>query len=173
MLNRPIGKLIDKMEAVTEFVGNSVAWLVVLLVGATGLVVLLRYFFQTGSIGLQESLLYINALIFTLGSAHTLKHDGHVRVDIFYSRLSWRGKARLDLGGTIFLLLPFCLFVLWASWDYVSLSWRIGERSAEISGLPFVYLLKTTILLLAGFLFWQGLAELAKNLTILKSGNKR
>jgi TRAP-type mannitol/chloroaromatic compound transport system permease small subunit len=161
----PLRKLIDKS---TDSVGKTVAWLAVVLVLATGLVVLLRYVFQTGSIALQESLLYINALLFTLGGAYTLKHDGHVRVDIFYSKFTPRNKALLNLFGTLVFLLPFCVLVLWFSWDYVSASWRVWEGSAETSGLQFVYLLKTTILLLAGFLFWQGIAELIKNINLLK-----
>ena len=167
------GDICGRLESVSEFVGKSVSWLVVLLVLTTGLVVLLRYAFQTGSIALQESLIYINALFFTLGSAYTLKHDGHVRVDIFYSRFSPRGKALLNLCGTALLLIPFCLFILWASWDYVSLSWQLKERSAEGSGLPFVYVLKTTILLLAGMLLCQGLAELLKNINFLKTGTSK
>ena len=162
-------KLLIRLESVTEWLGHGAAWMAVLLVVTTGLVVLLRYAFQTGSIALQESLIYINALFFTLGCGYTLKHDGHVRVDVFYSRLSCRGKALLDLCGTLVLLIPFCLFILWSSWDYVSASWRVMERSTETSGLPFVYLLKTTILLLAGILLWQGIAELLKSATLLKS----
>jgi TRAP-type mannitol/chloroaromatic compound transport system permease small subunit len=158
------------IEKTTEAVGRSVAWLAIVLVLATGLVVLLRYVFQTGSIALQESLLYINALLFTLGSAYTLKHDGHVRVDIFYNKLSPKHKALLNLLGTLVFLMPFCISVLWFSWDYVAASWRVKESSAETSGLGFVYLLKTTILVLAGFLFWQGAAELMKNLKLFKHG---
>jgi len=162
-----------RLELVSELVGKSASWLVVLLVLTTGLVVLLRYVFQTGSIALQESLIYINALFFTLGSAFTLKHDGHVRVDVFYNQFSFRGKAVLNLCGTALFLIPFCLFILWASWDYVSLSWQLKERSAEGSGLPFVYVLKTTILLLAGMLLCQGLAELLKNINFLKTGTSK
>jgi TRAP-type mannitol/chloroaromatic compound transport system permease small subunit len=160
-----------KLETVTEVICRYVSWAAVLLVVATFLVVILRYALQTGSIALQESLIYINAVFFTLGSAYTLKHNGHVRVDIFYNRFSPRRKALFDLFGTAILLIPFCLFIFWASWDYVSLSWQIRERSAETSGLPIVFLLKTTILLLAGILFWQGLAELLRNLELLKTGD--
>lgn len=158
------------IEAVTEWVGGVVSWLALVLVLTTGLVVLLRYAFQTGSIPLQESLIYINAVLFTLGAAYTLKRDGHVRVDIFYSRLSSRNQAFVNLGGTLFFLLPVCGFILWSSWDYVSLSWQIRERSAETSGLPIVYLLKTTILLLAAFLLWQGVAEVLKAVRLIRGG---
>lgn len=155
-------RIVQGIEAVTEQVGRVIAWLATGLVLVTGLIVLMRYAFQTGSISLQESLLYINALLFTLGAAYTLKHDGHVRVDIFYTRMSRRNRALVDIAGTLLLLLPLCGFILWGSWDYVALSWRIREGSAETSGLQIVYLLKSTILVLAVFLIWQGIAELLK-----------
>jgi TRAP-type mannitol/chloroaromatic compound transport system permease small subunit len=145
-----------------------VAWLALVLVLNTGLVVLLRYAFQTGSIPLQESLIYINAVLFTMGAAYTLKRDGHVRVDIFYSRLSVRHQALINLFGTLFFLMPVCGFILWSSWDYVSLSWQIRERSVETSGLPIVYLLKSTILLLAALLWWQGIAEMLKAVRLIR-----
>ncbi|HSG19149.1 MAG TPA: TRAP transporter small permease subunit, partial [Burkholderiaceae bacterium] len=94
----------------------------------------------------------------------------HVRVDIFYSRLSTRGKALVDTAGILLLRFPVCLFILWTSWDYVAVSWRIREGSAETSGLPYVYLLKTTILLLGGFLLWQGVAELIKAMRLMLDG---
>ncbi|MBT8146793.1 MAG: TRAP transporter small permease subunit [Gammaproteobacteria bacterium] len=165
-------KASDKLEEITERTGRWAAWLALLLVVVTGIVVLLRYAFQTGSIALQESLIYINALLFTLGAAYTLKHDRHVRVDIFYSRMSTRNRALVDFCGTLFLLFPLCGFILWTSWDYVSFSWQIRERSVETSGLPFVYLLKSTILVLAGFLLWQGVAEACNAFRLIKNGTR-
>jgi TRAP-type mannitol/chloroaromatic compound transport system permease small subunit len=167
MAGRILEKTSDRLEKVTERTGTRAAWLAAALVMVTGVVVLLRYAFQTGSIALQESLIYINALLFTLGAAYTLKHDRHVRVDIFYSRMSLRNRALVDLGGSLLLLFPLCGYILWTSWDYVAFSWQIRERSAETSGLPFVYLLKTTILILAGFLLWQGFAEACKAARLL------
>jgi TRAP-type mannitol/chloroaromatic compound transport system permease small subunit len=167
-----INEVARRLDSVTDRIGRAVAWLAAVLVLVTGTVVLLRYAFNTGSIALQESLIYINALLFTLGAAYTLKQDGHVRVDIFYSRMTNRNRALVDLGGTLFLLLPFCGFILWTSWDYVSFSWQIRERSAETSGLPFVYLLKTTIVLLAAGLLWQGVAEICKAFRLFAGGKQ-
>ena len=165
-------RLAEVIDRSSERLGKTIAWLALVLVLVTALVVLLRYAFQTGSIALQESLLYMNALLFTLGAAYTLKQNGHVRVDIFYNRFSARGKAFTDIGGTIFLLLPVSGYILWSSWDYVAFSWEVRERSAETSGLPFVYLLKTTILLLGGFLFLQGISELLKSIQQLSSDRR-
>ncbi|MEX2131663.1 MAG: TRAP transporter small permease subunit, partial [Pseudohongiellaceae bacterium] len=117
---------------------------------------------------LQESVIYINTLMVAVGAAYTLKQDGHVRVDVFYGRLSDRGKGIVNILGTVILLLPAMGYIAWVSWDYVSVSWQIRERSAENSGLPYVYLLKFGILLLCGLLILQGVAELLRNISILR-----
>ncbi len=161
-------KLSLLIDDLSNRLGRLFSWLTLVMVIAMGLIVVLRYVFQIGSIALQESIIYLNALIFTFGVAYTLKEQGHVRVDIFYSRLSERRRAWIDLGGTLLLLVPSALFIIWISWDYVSVSWQIREGSAETSGLPFVYLLKSAILILPSLLLLQGVSEILKAVSILK-----
>lgn len=165
-----LARIAAQLDRVSDYAGRTVAWLAVLLVAVTGLVVLLRYGFQYGSIALQESILYINALIIALGAAYTLKLDAHVRVDMIYGTLSPRRKAWINLLGTALLLLPAMTYIIWISWDYVALSWQIRERSAESSGLPYIYLLKSSLILLPALLLWQGVVELLKNYAILRQG---
>lgn len=113
---------------------------------------------------MQESILFMHALVFLLGAAYTLKQDAHVRVDIFYRKLGTKGKAWVDLLGTLFLLMPVSLFIFWVSWDYVASSWSLLEGSREAGGLPGVYLLKSSILIMASLLLLQGLAMLMRSL---------
>jgi TRAP-type mannitol/chloroaromatic compound transport system permease small subunit len=159
------------IDSMTDIIGRSAAWLTVAMVMLMALIVALRYLFQTGPIALQESIIYVNALIFTLGAAYTLKEQGHVRVDIFYNRLSVTQKALVNLLGGLIFLLPTAGFIIWTSWDYVSISWQIRESSAELSGLPYVYLLKATIILLAVLLVIQGIAEILKAVVRIRQGN--
>lgn len=165
-----LSKLID---ASSDLIGRSTAWLTVGMVLLMALIVALRYLFQTGSIAMQEAVIYVNALIFTLGAAYTLKEQGHVRVDIFYNRLGVKQKALVDLLGGLVFLLPFAGFIIWESWDYVSVSWRIKESSAELSGLPYVYLLKATIILLALLLIIQGISEILKAIVSIWQGDSQ
>lgn len=157
------------IDTFSELTGRCVAWLSALLVLVMGLIVVLRYGFSFGSISLQESVIYINSLMVAVGAAYTLKHDGHVRVDVFYGRITARQQAMVNVAGTLLFLLPAMGYIAWVSWDYVSLSWEIRERSVENSGLPYVYLLKSCILLLCVLLLWQGLAELLKNFRSLST----
>ncbi|MCG8414038.1 MAG: TRAP transporter small permease subunit [Pseudomonadales bacterium] len=162
-------KLITIIDTLNDRLGRWSAWLALAMVLVMGVIVILRYAFQIGSIALQESVMYLNALIFTLGAAYTLKEQGHVRVDVFYNRFGERLKNIVDLAGTTLFLLVTCGFVVWASWDYVAVSWRIREGSAESSGLPFVYLLKSCLILLPLLLALQGLAEILKTLRKIRS----
>lgn len=156
------------IDTFSELAGRFIAWLSLLLVLVMGLIVALRYGVSIGSISLQESVIYINTLMVAVGAAYTLKHDGHVRVDVFYGGMSDRNKAMVNVLGTLILLLPAMGYIAWVSWDYVAVSWQIRERSAENSGLPYVYLLKSGILLLCGVLILQGVGELLRNVSVLR-----
>tara|TARA_B100000768_G_C11247607_1_gene362531 strand:+ start:965 stop:1495 length:531 start_codon:yes stop_codon:yes gene_type:complete len=155
------------IDAFTDVTGRAIAWLTVAMVVTVMTVVVTRYFLSVGSIALQESVTYLHCMIFMLGLAFTLKHDGHVRVDIFYRNFSAKTQAAVNLGGAVLFLMPVCVLLLVTSWDYVLASWAIGETSAENNGLPFVYLLKTLMLLMPMTLMLQGIAEILRNGLIL------
>ncbi|MGI9257948.1 MAG: TRAP transporter small permease subunit [Gammaproteobacteria bacterium] len=149
------------LEKLSEFTGNTIAWLTLAMVLVTFVVVVLRYAFDMGWIAMQESVTWMHAAVFMLGAAYTLKCDEHVRVDIFYRKLSSRNRAIVDLAGTLVFLLPMAGFLVVASWDYVSTSWAIRESSREAGGLPFPFvpILKSLIPATAVMLVLQGVAD--------------
>lgn len=157
-----------RLDTVSAAIGRFVTWLLVpMLLLAVGLVVA-RYAFGLGSIALQESVLWMHASLFMLGSAWTLQQGKHVRVDVFSARASQRTRAWIELFGCVFLLLPFCTFMLWISLDYVAASWQLGESSREPGGLPALYLLKGLIPASALLLMLQGVSEALKALAQLR-----
>jgi TRAP-type mannitol/chloroaromatic compound transport system permease small subunit len=149
----------DCIDRVVAAVGRAVMWLCLFLVLTQFAVVLMRYALGIGWIWLSESILYAHAALFLLVSAWTLQQDGHVRVDVLYSRASRRSRAIIDLLGALFLLLPFTLVIVYFALPYVVRSWSILERSRETSGLPLVYLLKTLIPLFALLMGLQGISQ--------------
>ena len=161
------------LEALNEWIGRAASWLSLFMVLVTFAVVVLRYAFDLGWIAMQESVTYMHAVLFLAGTAYTLKHQGHVRVDIFYRRFSLRTQAWIDLFGRLFLLLPVCLFIFYVSWDYVAQSWKLHEGSREAGGLDGVYLLKSMILVMAGLLLAQGLAIVLRCRLLLGGHIKR
>ena len=147
--------------------GQACSWLTLFLVLGTALVVVLRYGFNLGATALQEAVLYAHALVFMGASAWALQRNAHVRVDIFFQKFSGRRQALVEVLGTLFLLLPVCLFLGWASWDYVANAWATREGSSESGGLKFVYLQKSIILVLVVSLSLQGLSNLIKSIYLL------
>ena len=165
-------KLAEKLEKISVWSGRLISWLVLLMVFITFSIVVLRYGFSTGWIAMQESVIYMYAMVFLIGIPYTLKCDGHVRVDIFYSKMTPRNKAWVNLFGTVLFLLPVTLFIAWVSWDYVTASWGMREGSGEAGGLPGVYLLKANILLMTLLLIIEGISQFLLNLAFLLSGDK-
>ena len=158
-----------------DTVGRTVAWFALAMVIVQFMVVVLRYVFGVGSIFMQESIVYMHGILFMLGAAYTLLHDGHVRIDIFYRETSEQRKALVNLIGTPILLIPICTVIFLYSWPYVASSWRVFEGSKETSGIQGVFLLKTIVLVFAVMLALQGLSLAIRSLLVLtgcKSGRE-
>jgi TRAP-type mannitol/chloroaromatic compound transport system permease small subunit len=143
-------------------------WLCLLVAVVQFAVVLMRYVLGIGSIWLQETIIYGHAALFMLAAAWTLRDEGHVRVDVFYTDASPQARAWIDLLGALLLLLPFMAVLTWFALPYVARSWVILESSRETSGLPFVFLLKTLMVLFALLLALQGVAQAIRAVLVVR-----
>ena len=130
-------------------------------------VVVLRYVLGVGSIFLQESIVYMHGVLFMIGAAYTLQHEGHVRIDIFYREATEKRRAIVNLLGVAFLLLPVCFIFFRYSLPYVQSSWRVLEGSKETSGIQGVFLLKSILLAFVVLVALQGLSLAIHSLIIL------
>lgn len=155
------------IDRCSDALGRCLGWSLLLLMLVMVVVVALRYIFDFGSIALQESSLYLHAMVFMLGAGYTLKDNEHVRVDVFYRNFSANRQALVDLFGSFFLLLPVCIFLLMSCWQYVMTSWQLLEGSPEAGGLPLVFILKSALLLFPLLLLLQGLSQIAKSILTL------
>ncbi len=156
-----------KIDSVNEIIGRSVAWLAVTMVLVQFAVVLMRYVFGISVLVMQESIVYMHALIFLIASGYTLLHNAHVRVDILYGDASEKKKALIDLVGVFVILFPVCGLVWVTSWSYVAASWAVLEGSVELSGIQAVYLLKTAILVFSALVALQGISMAVRSAFVL------
>ncbi|MDD1781447.1 TRAP transporter small permease subunit [Enterovibrio sp. ZSDZ35] len=159
--------LIRGINRFTDWTGRFVSWFVLAIVIITFVVVVMRYVFNTGSVFMQESILYFHNYVIMLGAGYALLKGAHVRVDIFYRPASDKKKAWVDLIGFVFLLVPTCAFIFYIAWDYVSASWSIMEGSQEAGGVDARYIFKTSILLMPTLVLLQGFAEVLKSILTL------
>ena len=162
-----ISRVVQGLEAINQFIGQTIAWATLLMVLMTFMVVVMRYAFSMTFIAIDESVVYLHALVFLLGAAYTLQKDEHVRVDVFYRGFSLKTRVWIDFIGTLVFLIPVCVYIFVMSYDYVSLSWRISETSTEAGGLPLVYLLKSLLLVMPALMLIQGLAWLLSQANFL------
>ena len=161
-------KIISIIDAFTECTGKFISIFVIILVLLVGYDVSMRYLFNSGSIAIQELEWHLFSIILLLGSAYTLKHDEHVRLDIFYSSKLINDKVRIwfDVLGTLLILLPFCLLIIISAWPFVTQAYIHNEISPDPGGLPARWLIKAVIPLGFFFLLIQGIAEVLKKLLI-------
>ena len=160
-------RLSDGIDALNERVGRMVNWLVLAVALVSAGNAIFRYAFGLGSNAWLELQWYLFAAIFLLGAGYTLRHNGHVRVDVFYSRFSPRTQAWIDLFGAAFFLLPVMLMILWFSWDGFVLSWQGQEMSPDEGGLirwPARLLLPLGLSLLC----LQAVSEIIKQVAFLR-----
>jgi TRAP-type mannitol/chloroaromatic compound transport system permease small subunit len=173
-MQRSLLSTITSIEKISEWCGILVSWCVLIMVLIIGYDVSMRFFFRISSGALQELEWHLFAIIFLLGASYTLKHDGHVRVDIFY-RSHWVSdikRAWVDLLGTLFFLLPFCILIMISSVDFVADSYANAERSSDPGGLSHRYLLKAAIPVGFALLMLQGVALILNSINTIFYSSK-
>jgi TRAP-type mannitol/chloroaromatic compound transport system permease small subunit len=158
-----LARLID---ALTERIGRVVIWLVLVATLISSGNALSRYLFGASSNAWLEIQWYLFGAMFLLAAGYTLKHNGHVRIDIFYTRLGPRRQAWVDLIGGLLFLLPMALLLAWLAWPMFHEAWVTHEMSPDAGGLV---RWPVKLLLPAGFslLALQGVAEVIKRIGVL------
>ncbi|BCH55447.1 TRAP transporter small permease subunit [Agrobacterium vitis] len=157
------GRAIDALSA---GVGRVAEYLVMLCCLISAGNAIIRYLFNISSNGWLEIQWYLFAYVVVLGASHTLRKNGHVRVDLIYGSVSERKRLWIDLIGLVLFLLPVCIFLTWLCWPFFWLSYQQGEMSANAGGL---IRWPVKLILVAGFglLTLQGLSELIKRIAAL------
>lgn len=165
-------RIADGIERFNERIGRLIYWLTLGMVLVGSYNAIGRYLDRYADLGLSSNTYvelqwYFFSIVFLLGAAYTLKADAHVRVDVFYGRLSEKGKAWVNLLGTVLFLVPFCVVMLIVSWPAIRNSWVVLEQSPDPGGLP-RYPIKTVVPLAFILLLLQGAAMLIKQVAILR-----
>ena len=127
-----------------------------------------RYLFNASSVTISEIQWHIFDIIFLLGLSYTMQQDKHVRVDLFYDSYSPKTKAIVDIVGTIFLIIPFILIVIYTSYTLVEMSYLQDEISSDPGGLSYRYLIKGMIIVGFVLLLLQSISNLAKNIATFR-----
>lgn len=165
---RRLQGLVRALEAINDAVGNVVAWMTLGTVLVCFATVYTRYALNTNYTWLQEAYLWQHAMVIVLGAGYTMLTGGFVRVDIFYGKLSARGRAWVDLLGTLVFLLPFLAVLAWAFGRFFWSGFRADEGSPNPGGLPNWWILQATLVGFVVLVACQGAALLARSVLVLR-----
>lgn len=157
--------------AVNLFIGRTFSWLALGIVVVCFTVVVQRYVFSVSYLWMQDLYIWLNGAMFTAVAGFALLRDDHVRVDIFYRPARLRTRALADLIGVVLFLLPFTWVVYSYSMPFVARAWSYREASANVGGMPGLFILKSFIIAFAALIALQGIAMMIRSILVL-SGNE-
>lgn len=158
---------IRAISALNRFIGLTLSWLALAVVLVCFTVVVQRYLFHTTQLWMQDLYVWLSGAMFTGVAGFALLRDDHVRVDILYRPWPVRKKAIADLFGVVVFLLPFVIVVGTYGYTFIARSWRLYEGSANVGGMPGLYILKSFILVFCVLVGLQGLAMAARSILVL------
>jgi TRAP-type mannitol/chloroaromatic compound transport system permease small subunit len=161
-----LARAIDKLNART---GRAVRWLVLATVGIAAANAIALWLLRDSSNAFIEIQWYLFGAVFLLAAGYTLRHNGHVRIDVIYNHLAERGRAWIDLIGGLLFLLPFSLLMVYLSWPSFVESLERGEVSSDPGGL-IRWPVRLLIPLGFALLSLQGVSEVIKRLDFLRGG---
>jgi TRAP-type mannitol/chloroaromatic compound transport system permease small subunit len=160
-------KLSQLIDSITEFVGRSIIWVVLVVTLISCGNAIMRYTINYSSNAFLEIQWYLFAVIFLFGAGYTLKRNEHVRIDLIAGKFSKRGQAMIDIFGIIFFLMPMAIAIMWMSWPIFLLALKTNEMSSNAGGL---ILWPARLMVPLGFflLVMQGISELIKKVGFLQ-----
>jgi len=164
--------ILKLFKKIIEAVGSLCSIIMILMVLNVFYDVVSRYFFNDVSIGMQELEWHLFAAMFMFGIGYTLKEDGHVRVDVFYDKMSEHSQAIINILGAIFFALPITLLVLYYGFHYALEAFQMGEGSPDPGGLPYRWIVRSIIPFSSAFLLLCILYVTLKNISLLNNDSQ-
>jgi len=155
--------LARKIDLFQERFGVGVSWLTLAMVVVVFTDVVCRYLFRTTFVFVQEFEWYLFGTVYLLAAGYTMLYDEHVRVDIVYSKLPPRRRARINFVLLLLFFFPSCLLVIYTTWPFFVNSVKVWEGSPDPGGIPARWALKGVIIVGFAILIVQGFSEAVKN----------
>lgn len=165
-----LSAIVKFSDRVNEFLGKTFSLLCLGIIFLTFFTVLERYLFQSTANWQAELIRFMHSMMFMAVAGYTLKHHGHVSVDVLYDKFSEKTKAWIRLIGSLFCIIPFCLTIIYYGWNFVIESWLILEGSREDGGMPGVFIIKSFILVFGFSLLLQAISLICTSIKEISNG---
>jgi TRAP-type mannitol/chloroaromatic compound transport system permease small subunit len=151
------------IDSVNKYIAYFTAIILALLVMLIVYDASARYLFSSGSTALQELEWHFFDIIILLSISYALKHNAHVRVDIFYEKFSLKTQALINIIATLFFILPLSLLIVYIGIGFVEISFVQNEMSSDPGGLTHRWIVKSLMPLSFAFVALQAISELIRH----------
>lgn len=165
-----VQSFLHMIDGISTWVGKTVAWLIIGLMGLVCIEVFKRYILNAPTAWIFDADNMLYGTLFMMCGAYTLAQNAHVRGDFLYSSMQPRLQAGLDIVLYVVFFFPGIAALIYAGYDYAAISWRIAEHSTVTAEGPPVYHFKTVIPVAGALVMLQGLAEMVRCVVCLKTG---
>lgn len=157
-----LARLLRFLDRVSGTTGAVAAWLVIPLIVASCYEVFSRYVLGEPTLWAFEVGYMMMGTHFLIGLAYTLREGGHIRVDLFYARLSRKKQAVIDVFTYVVLLLPLTLALSLGFWEKVVKAYASQERSGMSAFNPLIWPYRAIFFAAFTLLALQALAQLIR-----------
>lgn len=159
--------VVNGIDLFNEWIGRIFRFLLIPLLAVSMYEIIARYLFNSPTVWAAQILSLLFVSMVAIGGGHVLRHDGHVRMDVFYGGMSKQGKAISDLC-TFIIFFIFITLLAWQTIEMAVESVRIREASWSAFKGP-IYPKKIALALGVLFLWLQGIVKLTKDIRTLKN----
>ena len=161
---------ITSIDKFSKRVGNVVCWILIPLILAMTYEVIMRKLFLAPTIWAYDMSRFLYGALFMLGAGYALSKGVHIRADFLYRNFKTKNQGLVDFWLYILFYFPGLIIFLYMTIGYVEESIRRGERGMDTTWMPFMWPIKSCLLIGIVFLLIQGVSELLKSYWAAKKG---
>ena len=165
-----MAKTITSIDKFSKWVGNIVCWILMPLILAMTYEVIMRKLFLAPTIWAYDISRFLYGALFMLGAAYALSRGVHIRADFLYRNFKVKNQGLIDFWLYILFYFPGLFVFFYMTVGYVGESIKRGERGMDTTWMPYMWPIKTCLLIGILFLLIQGVSELLKSYWASKKG---
>ena len=154
---------IVNIDKFSKWVGNVVCWILMPLIFAMTYEVLARKLFLAPTIWAYDISRFLYGALFMLGAAYALSKGVHIRADFLYRNFKTKNQGKIDFWLYLLFYFPGLLVFLYMTIGFVGESIQRGEKGMDTTWMPYMWPIKTCLLIGIIFLLIQGVSELLKS----------
>ena len=154
---------IVNIDKFSKWVGNVVCWILMPLIFAMTYEVLARKLFLAPTIWAYDISRFLYGALFMLGAAYALSKGVHIRADFLYRNFKIKNQGKIDFWLYLIFYFPGLLVFLYMTIGFVAESIQRGEKGMDTTWMPYMWPIKSCLLIGIVFLLIQGISELFKS----------